>query len=508
MSGAIAKAVAELPYTYRYFRELSPSFLSLALLNQGVAFDANRPLRYLELGFGQGVSLNVHAAACDGEFWGNDYNASHLAHAQALGEASGADVRFVPDSFVDLAGKDLPEFDVIALHGVWSWVSEEDRAAIVELARRRLVAGGVLYISYNCSMGWAAALGLRELLTLHATHEAAEDAAIDSKVDGALAFAKELAQGGARYFTAHPDVATLLGSIAGKDRAYASHELFGSNLAPRSFAAVHEQLSAVDLHFAGSAMLLMHDHDKRLPAAAGALLSGLKSEVMREMTRDAFSNMQFREDIFVKGAPARLSLEERVGELREWRFVLTTPYGALPPTVHWVGVEINVAKEINAAMVKALRDNQYAPKSVAELEAALGRPAQQFLSDLMVLVGSGAVQPVQRRRTERSISQCAKLNAHICRRAQSEAKVGALASPVLGAGLHVGRLGQLFLLAMAEGIETPREQAAFAWPFLREDDKPPASQGGPPRDYMVQLTTMAQKFAVELHPILKATGIA
>ena len=50
--------------------------------------------------------------------------------------------------------RDVPDF--VGLHGVWSWISNANRAAVVEFLRRKLKPGGVLYISYNASPGWAA----------------------------------------------------------------------------------------------------------------------------------------------------------------------------------------------------------------------------------------------------------------------------------------------------------------------------------------------------------------
>ena len=38
------------------------AFLRLACLSAGIATAKADPLRYLELGFGQGVSINIHAA--------------------------------------------------------------------------------------------------------------------------------------------------------------------------------------------------------------------------------------------------------------------------------------------------------------------------------------------------------------------------------------------------------------------------------------------------------------
>jgi len=123
--------VTELEYTHGYYHELSPALLRLACLVAGAAPPAKEPLRYLELGYGQGVSINIHAAAVPGEFWGTDFNPSQAAHARALAQASGSGAILLDDSFAELAARpDLPEFDMIALHGIWTWVSEENRRVI------------------------------------------------------------------------------------------------------------------------------------------------------------------------------------------------------------------------------------------------------------------------------------------------------------------------------------------------------------------------------------------
>ena len=76
--------VTEVGYTFGYYRDLSPGILRLASLVAGIAPPAGQPLRYLELGFGQGLSINVHAAAIPGTFWGTDFNPGQVAHARAL----------------------------------------------------------------------------------------------------------------------------------------------------------------------------------------------------------------------------------------------------------------------------------------------------------------------------------------------------------------------------------------------------------------------------------------
>src|SRR5208283_2524002 len=131
MSDWTSGYVSDVDYTYGYYRELSPPLLSLALLNRGVIASLDRPLRYLEIGYGQGLSLNIHAAACPGEFWGTDFNPAHAGNAKEMAEASGSGARVFDLSFAELAARDdLPEFDVIGVHGIWTWVSDENRTII------------------------------------------------------------------------------------------------------------------------------------------------------------------------------------------------------------------------------------------------------------------------------------------------------------------------------------------------------------------------------------------
>ena len=160
---------ADIGYTHGYYRDLSPVMLEFALLSKMQSHRVGRPLRYLELGYGQGVSLNVHAATVPGEYWGTDFNPAQAANAMDLAAASGADIRVLDSSFEELAARDdLPVFDIIVLHGIWSWVSEANRRVIVKIARQHLAIGGILYISYNSTPGWSAAMPLRHLMNLHA----------------------------------------------------------------------------------------------------------------------------------------------------------------------------------------------------------------------------------------------------------------------------------------------------------------------------------------------------
>ncbi|MBD5642110.1 MAG: class I SAM-dependent methyltransferase, partial [Desulfovibrio sp.] len=145
----------EVAYTHGYYKEMNPAFMRFALILAG--FQPVAVSEACELGYGQGVSINIHAATENVAWTGTDFNPEQAAFAQELARVSGARIHCHAEPFHDFCERrDLPEFDFIALHGIWSWISPENRAAIVRLVDSRLRIGGCLYISYNANPGWAA----------------------------------------------------------------------------------------------------------------------------------------------------------------------------------------------------------------------------------------------------------------------------------------------------------------------------------------------------------------
>ena len=98
-------------YTFGYYRELSPNFLRWCMTLKGFAVpESSADDCHCELGIGQGVSANIHAASSTGKFFGTDFNPSHASNAQELAAASGSGAKFFEDSFEEFANRDLPQF--------------------------------------------------------------------------------------------------------------------------------------------------------------------------------------------------------------------------------------------------------------------------------------------------------------------------------------------------------------------------------------------------------------
>lgn len=504
--------VTELEYTYGYYRELSPGILRLACMSAGIAPPSTKQLRYLELGFGQGLSIAIHAAAVDGEFWGTDFNPAQVTHARALAEAAGSGAKLFEDSFADFASRtDLPEFDIIGLHGIWTWISDENSRIIVDLIRRKLRAGGIVYISYNCLPGWAPAVPLRHLMKLHADL-AGEASGLLAKLDGAVSFAQQVINSGALFFRGNPAVAERLKRMSALDRHYLAHEFFTHDWRVMPFSEVARWLDDAKLSFVTSAHLIDHVEAVNLTETGHKLLSSISHPVLRQSVRDYFVNQQFRRDIFAKGHRKLTQLEQ--GEaMRNQAFVLLMNANDVPMKVAGSLGEANLQEEVYRPIVEALSENGYAPKTLGQLAAnprlsSISSP--QLVQAMLVLAGAGYVQPAQEP-SRRARANCAAINRFICERSRSSAETNFLASPVSGSGIPVSMFQQLFLLAGQQGRRTATDQATFVWDLLRAQGRHVVKDGNAlksPEENLDELTKQATDFAEKRLPVLKGLGIA
>lgn len=504
--------VTELEYTYGYYRELSPSLLRLACLSAGIAPPPARSMNYLELGYGQGVSVNIHAAAVEGEFWGTDFNPTQVAHARSLATAAGSGAKLLEDSFAEFSKRtDLPEFDIIGLHGIWTWISDENSRVIIDLIRRKLRAGGIVYISYNCLPGWAASMPLRHLMKLHADF-AGEATGMLAKLDGAMLFAQQVIDSGALFFRGNPAVAERLKRMSGLQRNYLAHEYFTHDWRVMPFSDLARWLEDAKLSFAASAHLLDHVEAVNLTEAGQKLLAGINHPILRQSVRDYFVNQQFRRDIFSKGI-RRITGLEQSELLGQQQFSLMANASEIPMKVTGSLGEAALHEDVYRPLIEGLAENSYAPKTLAQLAAhpkLKSQPAAGIAQAVIVLTGAGYAHPAQEP-TRQAKARCAGLNRFLCERARSNSNVAFLASPVCAVGVPVPQFQQLFLLAANHGRRTPREQAAFVWDGLDAQGQRILKDGKPlatAEEHLDELTKQATEFAEKRLHVLKGLGIA
>ncbi len=510
MSEWSAGYMADIDYTYGYYTELNPLRARMALLQAGL----HAPVigHACELGFGQGVTVNLHAAASSTRWAGTDFNPAHASFAQALADHVGHGAQLSEQAFEAFCQRtDLPDFDFIGMHGIWSWVSDSNRDVLVDFLARKLKPGGVLYVSYNTQPGWAAMAPMRDLLAEHAKVMSAPGAGVLSRVDDALAFAQKLMGTEPVYGLLNPNIKGRLDALQGQERHYLAHEYFNDNWQPMGFSSMARWLEPAKLQWACSAHFVDSLDLINLNAEQRALLAGIPDPTFRESVRDFCINQQFRKDYWVKGI-RQLSPWEQFTRWRQQGFVLVQNPDQVNLHVTGRQAQITYSKDVYMPLLKHMADHQV--YSGAQLEQAMqahGLDLVALQQTVWVLCAIGAVQPAQEKADiEQARPNSLRLNANLLSRAYGDNAVHCLASPVTGGGLGVTPFEQQFLLARQQGMPQPADWGYYAWQILQAQGRCLVADGQPlqsPEDSLSSLQAQAKSFADERLPILLALGL-
>ena len=500
--------VAEIDYTHGYYVELNPARIKLAFTANGLAFPEIGTA--CELGFGQGLSTNIHAAASTVSWWGTDFNPSQAGFAQELGAITGAKV--YDEAFAEFCNRsDLPEFDFIALHGIWSWISDENRRVIADFARRKLKVGGVLYISYNTLPGWSTAAPLRHLMTQHKEKMGASGLGIVNQVEGALDFTDRLLTANPLWARANPQIAERFKTIKPQNRHYLAHEYFNKDWHPMYFADMAGYLEPAKLSFAASAHYNDYLDAINLTADHQALLKGIPDNNFRQTVRDFMVNSQFRKDFWVKG-PRRLNVIERSETLREIGFVLTTPSSEIPLKAKGILGDANLEPSIYEPIIELISDHSlktfgFIEKALSSRNINLNRIEQAIL----LLIGQGYISPAaDSQHIAQAKTKTQQINKLLLKKALASGDIVYLASPVIAGGVTVSRFQQMFILAKSTGHKTPDDWASFTWDVLSSQGQKILKDGkaiDSPEDNLAELKKQASTFQEKQLPILKALQV-
>lgn len=452
--------VTELGYTYGFYRELTPAILKFSTLARGFAscLNSSSSIKYCELGCGQGFSANLIAAANpEIEVYATDFNPEQISGAQRLaGSAGTPNVHFFDDSFAQFeARKDLPKFDVIALHGIYSWIAKEHRETIIRFINARLKPGGLVYVSYNCLPGWTGAAPMRQLMRMQAAESAGT---ISTKIDASFALIERLESVGARYFKAIPEAKRRFEKMKGMGRNYLAHEYLNADWTLFYHSDVAFEMSKARLSYVASANLLDHVDSINLTQEQQNLLQEATDITKREVLRDYIINQQFRRDIFARGAIPLSSSETR----EEWlnsHFALTTPENAIPLKVKTVLGEVTLQEATYRPIIDAFAASTGAVslRQIATDKSIANLGWSRLQQAIIMLVGIGHLQPclAETAGDVRRKKNTKPFNNAVIERSQYSEDLKHLASPVTGGAISANRFEQLFLFALNKKEEDP-----------------------------------------------------
>jgi hypothetical protein len=502
--------VTDVEYNFGYYSELNPLRANYALIMHGARPPAIR--NACDLGFGQGVSLAIHAAAQpDVTWWGTDFNPAHTVSARRMIVASGAAAHVFDQSFDEFCGRDdLPEFEFIALHGIWSWINDENRKIIVDFVRRRLAVGGTLYISYNTLPGWSAQAPMRHLLKQHDLAMGASGTDRGQRIEKSLDFLDTLFATDPAYTRANPNFIEKAKLLRNHERSYLAHEYLNASWSPTYFTDVATSLEDAKVNFATSANFLEQQDSVTLTPAQTQFLAPISDSNLQETLRDFMTSRQFRRDLWVKGL-RRMPPLEQVDVLRRLRFILLMNRADVPMKTATLQGEANLHEPIYSPLLDALADQKiHTFREIETAAAKAGVTLSNAANGLAILVGMGAVGVVQSEDMIRKAKPAtAKLNAALLHDAAMAGDVKFLASPVIGGAVSMTRFTQMFLLARAQGLKAPEEWARAVYQTLSSQGQKFNKDGRLIEDPDESIALLLPE-AVELEkrlPILQALGI-
>lgn len=150
-------AYEELPYRSMPIEWTAPERLALASLLHGGPRSRLDEYRVLELGCADGANLLPMAFfRRNAGFVGIDSAESQIAIANTRKDALGVEnIEFACTDFCDADRYLNGEFDFIIAHGVFSWIPDAVRDAILNLCAHHLRDDGLFYLNYNTYPGWS-----------------------------------------------------------------------------------------------------------------------------------------------------------------------------------------------------------------------------------------------------------------------------------------------------------------------------------------------------------------
>lgn len=502
--------VSEIGYTYGYYGELNPTRAAIHFLKAGLAVPKFGVA--CELGFGQGMSINAHSASSAVKWYGTDFNPAQAGFAQELSEVAGSSAQLFDQSFEEFCNRDdLPKFDFIGLHGIWSWISDNNRQIIVDFIRRKLKVGGVVYISYNTLPGWAAAGPLRHILAEHRHVMTPQGQNIEDQVGESIDFVKGLIGLSTRYTERVPFITKRMEEIGNQNRSYLAHEYFNRDWQPMYFSQLQNWLSSAKVSFACSASFVDDFDVVQLNEEQRAFLQKIPDRDLQQTVRDYLLLRQFRRDYWVKGY-RKINKMQQAQAWRELSVILLKPREDISLKVAGAAVTATLKEEFYSPIFDEL--SAHGVCKVVDLERKLASKnidLEQIAEAIVLLNSRNDLAVVQDENTQKAAKKrTTKLNRHLMEMAVAKGDVNYLVSSVTGSAVPVARFDQIFLLSVAKGNKNIEQWVEDGWSALALQNRVLLKDGKKlegKEENVKELTEMAETFKNKWLPLYKALNL-
>lgn len=298
---------SELGYKSMPFPYTTPATLEAYAALVGLSAPNPKTARVLELGATYGGNIISQALFNpDATFVGIELSQEQVEKGnEVIANAGLTNVSLIQSDIASI-GSEIGTFDYIIAHGVYSWVDDDVKEALLRLINEHLAEDGIAYISYNTYPGWHTMDEVRQLMMFSnrdKTQFNHKEKVLHGKTIGSIVGSQIL-----KYDNLKERNSKFLGalrSVMQKDEYYVGHDHLEPNNDPVYFYQFNDHLGAHNLAYLCDADLtlsMVRSFDADIADTLDKL--AVNDHVAQEQYLDFMLDTTFRKSIICKAKHA------------------------------------------------------------------------------------------------------------------------------------------------------------------------------------------------------------
>ncbi|MCZ8254225.1 MAG: class I SAM-dependent methyltransferase, partial [Polaromonas sp.] len=300
LTDLLQQSYDEVPYTSHPFPQSAPERLEGIATLFGLAPTLPAHARVLELGCAAGGNIIPFALRHPGaQVVGLDLSAVQITQGMERVRQLGITNLALHQMNLEDVDASLGKFDYIICHGVFSWVPESVRQAIMRICSAHMAPGGMAYISFNTYPGWKAREIVRDAMLFRSEARSTPDEKL-AYARGMLEFLVQMSAEGSLLRKALNEV---MPTIEAAGPAYLMHEFLEHCNQPMYFRDFVASARAHGLDYLGDAdPQTMFVSNQGAQAAEPLMKEAGNDQVLMEQYLDFLTNRSFRRSLLVHAA--------------------------------------------------------------------------------------------------------------------------------------------------------------------------------------------------------------
>lgn len=298
---------SELGYKSMPFPYTTPATLEAYAALEGISAPNPKTARVLELGATYGGNIISQALFNpDATFVGIELSQEQVEKGnEVIANAGLTNVSLIQSDIASI-GSEIGTFDYIIAHGVYSWVDDGVKEALLRLINEHLAEDGIAYVSYNTYPGWHTMEEVRQLMMFSnrdKTQFNHKEKVLHGKTIGSIIGSQIL-----KYDNLKERNSKFLGalrSVMQKDEYYVGHDHLEPNNDPVYFYQFNDHLAAHNLAYLCDADLtlsMVRSFDADIADTLDKLAPN--DHVAQEQYLDFMLDTTFRKSIICKAKHA------------------------------------------------------------------------------------------------------------------------------------------------------------------------------------------------------------